>query len=85
MNLRSYTEAALWVQWLSQGQGVMRGSDILRPTDQRARKWDPDCETQLNRIAWETFNHERNHGFTVKMRWTLKPTKIDQAETKGFR
>lgn len=33
MNLGLYSEAALWVVWLSQWNAVMRGSDIMRAAD----------------------------------------------------
>lgn len=84
MNLGSYSEAEIWALWISQWQGFMRGSDIFRLTDQRERKWDPDSDMHLDRITWEKVEPEKNHGCTLKMRWTLKPTKTDQAGTKGF-
>lgn len=61
----------------------MRGSDILRPADQRSRKWVPKRDTNVGRIMWEEVQTSSNHGCAMKMRWKLKPTKTYQARTKG--
>lgn len=84
INLGSYTLAALCTLWLAQWQGVMRGSDILKHTDRRARKWNPDQYTHLGTVPSEEVSPGANYGCSVEMRWRLKPMNTDQTGAQGF-
>lgn len=84
MNVTKLVNSTYWALRLSQWQVVMRGSDILRPKDQRTRKWDPVSDTHLGRVTWKEVNLEENHGCLVRMFWDLKQAKTDHAGDKGF-
>lgn len=62
----------------------MRGSDILKPAYQKARKWITDHDMHVGRISWEDVQPSVCHGCSLNIRWELKPTKTDQAVTNGF-
>lgn len=84
INLGRYAEAAIWALWFSQWQGVLTGSYILKPTQQKARKWNPERDKNLDRISWEEVRPEVKHGCSIKLRWKLQTTKIDQVGTQGL-
>lgn len=45
-----------------------RSSDILRPSDDKARQWDPVKDTHVGRIMWEVLNTDKNGGCKTQMR-----------------
>lgn len=77
-------DATLWAMWISQWQGVMRWSDILRPADQKPRRWDAAKDTHIGRFNWEVVDPNTHHGCSLRMRWKMKPIKTHHSGEKGF-
>lgn len=84
MDLQELEDATLWALWLTQWQGVMRGSDILRPADQENRTWDIKKDTHIGRLKWECIDPRTHHGCDMILRWDMKPRKTDQSGEKDF-
>lgn len=72
-NLRDLNFWELSSQW----QGVMRSREILRPTDDKAWRWDPSRDTHVGRIIWEDVSPGTGTA-RRKMIWRLKTSKKDQ-------
>lgn len=53
MSLQDPNESTLWALYVSQWQGVLRGSDILMKPEDRIKGWDKDKATHLGRLVWE--------------------------------
>lgn len=84
MNIQEMEDATLWELWITQLQGVVRGSDILRPVDQNNRKWDVKKDTHLGRLKWDSVDHKEHHGCDMRLRSDMKPTKTNQSGQKVF-
>lgn len=78
MNMDDQSDDTLWALWLAQWQGVMRGSDILRQMDQKARSWYIRKETHIGRLKWESVDPRTPHGCNMRLRWDMKQTKTNQ-------
>lgn len=57
----------------------MRGRDVLRPTHDKERPWDPARDTHIARIIWEDIEPDNHGGCTMRMRWRMKPSIKDKA------
>lgn len=53
MDTNNFRHVTYWALWASQWQLFMRRSDILRPSDEKDRKWDPTKEYHIRRVKWE--------------------------------
>lgn len=84
MKLREQEDITFWALWLAQWQGLMRGSDILRPVDQKGRKWDTSRDTHIGRLLWENVDPKPHHGCEMRLQWTMKQSKTDQSVEKAF-
>lgn len=84
MDCSKLLDITFWALWASQWQGVMRSSDILRPTTDKDRKWMPSKDTHVGRILWEPVNPNGYRGCKTQMLWRLKPSKTDQAGETRF-
>lgn len=82
MNLQDLKEATMWAPWVSQWQGVLRGSDILRRPEDKRKPCDKDKATHMGRLSWERIDPKENHGCEVRLRWFMKPSKTDQTGGK---
>lgn len=85
MKLDEVRDLTYWALWASKLQGVMRSSDILRPSDDKARHWDPSTDTHVGRITWEDVEPKENGGCKTRMRWRLKPSKTDPGAKSALR
>lgn len=83
MNLEDRKDATLWALWLSQCQGVMRGSDILRPTADKKRPCCKDRDTHAGRLIWEEVDPDKHEDCKWRLRCLLKPDKTDQVRERG--
>lgn len=84
MQLDDLKDLTYCARLASQFQGVMRSSNILRPSDGKARRWDPKKDTHVGRITWEDVDPAANGGRKTRMRWRLKPSKTDPGGEKRF-
>lgn len=84
MRLDNLKDLTYWALWTSQWQGGMRSSDILRPNDDKSRRWDPARDMHVGRITYEDVNTDENGGCRTRMRWRLKLNKTDQGGENRF-
>lgn len=75
MNLDNIKELTKWALWASQWKGAMRSSDVLRPSDDKARPLNPSKDTPVRRVTWERVDPDANDGCKTRLRWRLKPKK----------
>lgn len=85
IRLSELEDAKLWALWPSQWQVVVSGSDILRPTNQKARKWDLTKDTNIGRLQWEVVDQKTHHGCDMRLRWSMKSRKTDQSGEESFK
>lgn len=57
---------------------------VIRPPDDKSRRWDPARDTHIGRITWEDVNPAENCGCKTRVRWRLKPSKTDTGGGKCF-
>lgn len=79
-NLRDFTYCALWK---SQWQGVMRSSDILLPSTEKARKREQARDTHLERRKWEDVDPAQNGGCKRVFVSTSKQVRKTKVAKKG--
>lgn len=68
----------------SQWQGVMRGNDVLHPTDEKGRTWNPIRDTHIGRLTWEKVDPSTHNGCSTRIRWRMKQSKTDPAAEQAF-
>lgn len=77
MNLEKLKDQTYWALLDSKWKGFLRGSDILRPTDDKELPWDPEQDTQRAIVTWEDIDTEDHSGCAMSMSWRQKPRKMD--------
>lgn len=82
MDLEDLRELTFWTLWDAKWQGIMRSSDILRPTAHKDRKWQPAGDTHVGQMLWEPIEAKENGGCETRMLWRLKPSKTNQSGAK---
>lgn len=83
MDVNNIRDVTYWALWASKWQGIMRGSDVLRPTKDKTRKLDPTKDTHVGRVTLEEVDPEQNRGCKTRMRWHLEPRKTDHSWKKA--
>lgn len=84
MSMDNLRDLTFWALWSAQWKGVMRSSDILRLTVEKAWRWDPAKGTYVGRFTCEDVEPEENGGCKTRMSWRLKPKKTDQGGENSF-
>lgn len=82
LDLSNLRDANVCALWLSQWQGVLRASDILRPSMDQKRSWNPKRDTHLARFSWEKVDDVEMPGYKWRLRWVLRPNKTNQSGDK---
>lgn len=77
-------DKVLWALWCTQFQGVLRAGDLIRPSTERHREWDPELDTHRGRVTFHRIRGETHAEGKMRMKIRLKPVKNDQAGEKGF-
>lgn len=56
----------------------------MRPSGDKAHRWDPARYTHMWRVTWEDIDPDPNGGCNTRMRWRLKQSKKDSRGEKRF-
>ena len=74
---------ALWALWLTQWQGLLRSSDLIKKKREAQVPWDPRIETHRGRLSMEVAKDLQNRILGPRIKLLLKPNKTDQAGTEN--
>lgn len=85
MDMSNLRDVTYWALSAPQWQGVMRGSECLLQSDDKARKWDPARYDNIGRVIWDDVDLYQNGGFKTHMRWRLHPSKLTPAGKRASR
>jgi len=78
----SKAHRVLWALWLTQWQGSLRSSDLIRPENDVNRTWKPMWDSHRGRIRVEMLHNARGKQLGIALVLTLKPLKNDRHNTR---
>lgn len=80
----SQMDRVLWALWCTQFQGVLRAGDLIRPSPEESRNWDPNIDSHRGRVTFQRIRGEPHADGKMRMTMALKPHKTDQTGEKRF-